>query len=257
METGSGQIAVHQWINLKPQDPHAWEQLAYLQANRDAVSEAITSLKHAQELRETAARWRNLNRLHRLRDDYESAASAGRREVELSPDDPDAWFWLAVAHHYLKEGDLAHQAYITAASKPGATDYHWLWAARSARELDDTAASANAEERLRRCIELFPRNHSCRCDLGTLLVEQGRTEDAREQFEAALVFQSDCAVAISGMVWCSLHRESFEESRRIGAASEWLDRLGLIHPEHAARLREFLQSGTDFQWPEEYDCSEP
>ncbi|WPP01981.1 sulfotransferase [Pseudomonas sp. HR96] len=188
--------AYRQLLALEPDFHPAWHALGLL-----AV--AAQQLPLAGELIEQALAhgpdeglyWRNLGEIRRRQGQLAGAAQAATQACELLPDDPLAWYNLGLACAEQGDHPRAEPAYRRAlALAPG---YGAAWNnLGSLLELRNAPGDREAAQvAYRQAISLDPRHAQAQNNLGALYAEQGRLDEARACFEAAIATQGDFVAA--------------------------------------------------------------
>jgi len=135
--------------------------MAYFQAGD--FSHALEWLNQANKLKETAVHWTNIGRVHQEIKEFKLARKAYLKARNLDPEDPKPWYNLSVC--FRDQNDMQ-----------------------------------SAFEELKKIVEVHPQHLNTRNDLALHMEEQGKIEQAIEQFEAALVIDSDYYPARENMI---------------------------------------------------------
>jgi Flp pilus assembly protein TadD len=195
-------------VELRPEDPLAWNQLGNLQlalGDPQAARQAYTRL--TQLLPQAAEGHHNLAVVLRQLGELEAALVSCGRALELAPEDPDAHSNLARLQVERGEPQAAVASYRRAlALQSEAPDVlsdlgGLLW------ELDDLPGAIACCHRI---LQLNPGDAQAHHHLGILHWDRGDLQEAAEQFSQALSLQPDHAEAACnlGMVWLSQDRAS-------------------------------------------------
>lgn len=196
---GQPQRAEQVWrqlLDLQPDFHPAWHALGLLAVAAQQLALAAEwvekALLHGPG---EGLYWRNLGEIRRRLGQLPGAALASAQACELLPHDPLAWYNLGLA--YADQGDYARAepAYRRAlALAPG---YGAAWNnLGSMLELRNAPGDLPAAQAAYlQAVNLDPRHAQAQNNLGALFAEQGRLDEARACFEAAIAAQGDFVAA--------------------------------------------------------------
>jgi protein O-GlcNAc transferase len=147
--------------------------------------------------------------------------------LQLSPDEPRAWFWMSLFH--LQRGALP--AAESAARRAVALDpnFAWAWNHLSAA-IRDQGRAAEAEPFARRAVMLEPTSVAHWVNLGNVLGGQQRWSDAAGAYRQAVACEPQSAVA-----WNNLGAAE-QKLRRLPAAQEAYERSLALVPDFPGTL---------------------
>ncbi len=144
-------------------------------------------------------------------------------------------YMLGVHHYYNEEFALAESAYRVS-----------LETRRSGEALNDLAyvlflqgRHAEAEPLVREAIEVNPRNSAAWDTLGSVLMEQGKQDEARDAFLQSLALRPGTAGVILSLAVLNERTGRSEEALRM--ARELSARLNELSPQAQIRHRELMQ----------------
>jgi predicted O-linked N-acetylglucosamine transferase (SPINDLY family) len=146
-----------------------------------------------------------------------------RRVLELDPVDADALFHLGALLHKRSELEEAAQIYRAALRRAPDNPHLWLaLGAALAEQPGQIEESIRCLREARRClaqaIERDPKSPDARNALGNVLQEEGRLDDAIEQYRAAIAFSPDHAASYNNL-GCALVRKG-ELAEAVGCLRE-------------------------------------
>jgi tetratricopeptide (TPR) repeat protein len=245
------QLAAARRPSGPPLDAHKLfaQAIALREAKRNGEAETIARRILASHRDNRQA----LNLLGVLRNDAgdaKEAADVFARTVELSPDDAEAHYNLAVVLGTLERYDEAIVHYRRAlALNPGHAKAHSNLgsALRLRGRLDE------AEAECRRALEIDPTSASAHINLGTVFASQDRLDDAAQSFRRATELKPDMAEGFLNLGLALHNKGEFEEAltqyrRAIGVRLDYAD----AHMAEAFALltleRDFPEALTKLEW---------
>lgn len=161
-------------------EPHAILAILYSSQNKldKSAEEYELALKKASKLEPGNVEiYKNLGVLYLQQKRAEEAQKIYKLIVDLSPDDPEARFYLASVYNNLGKDDLA-------------------------------------EQELKKALELNPQYHQALNFLGYLYVEENRDLDrAGEMIDKALEMQPDNGAYIDSLGWFYFKKGKFQEAK--------------------------------------------
>lgn len=186
-------------IDRLPTSGLARYMLARVYEQQGERPEALDALRAAAGLNPMLGAngiYETIGRMEAARQDFEAAADAYLRRVEIHPNDPDA-------HHdlgdiYLRQGrhDEALAEFIAALMlNPDLVETHAAMAQIHLREARFPEAMASS----RRAIALAPSHEQARYTLATALIRSGQPEEGKKELAAFQRLQAESAAARSRM----------------------------------------------------------
>jgi len=182
---------------LAPGFPHGWANLgASLQAlNR--FDEAKAALRKSIEIQPTAAGWSNLGTVQFLSGDFDAARASYERATQLAPGDPVMWVNLGDAHRAVRrdahraakspEAKAAYERAIAASRDALNVNPNDARArARIALCLAKSERGAEAQEEIRRALELDPTNAQILYNAAIIATLRGNSDSAMSWLERAI-----------------------------------------------------------------------
>lgn len=176
-------------IELSPNVPETWYNLAIIQLRLDKHADAIASLNNALRLKPNFPEaLTELGNAHQYLGQYQAAIEHYQAGVRLQPNNARIHCNLGVAQMKLKHVDSAFQSLKTALSlNPNLAEAHQYLGLL----LTESENTTDAVRELQQAIELNAGLHEARFALGRLLAGHGKADLAMQHFTAAVAARPD------------------------------------------------------------------
>ncbi|WP_158542657.1 tetratricopeptide repeat protein [Lujinxingia litoralis] len=236
-----------------------WEMAAtaYFEAGR--VEDAAYAFKRVlQEDPENTSAWLYLGLCHQVLEDFEDAVDAFEEYVSLETESAVGWSQLGQSYLMLGRSEAALRAFEEAVNRAGDDVSMLNGATMAAYQSGDAEV---AERWARRALEVGPENMEAQYNLGVLLLERRRVEEARLVLEQ-LVDQGpeDRGSALGALAVAevidgqrSAAFEHIAEAQRHKVDAEWLGAFAeeILKIEGGEPARVFLEGALseDERWP--------
>ncbi|MFO0911099.1 MAG: tetratricopeptide repeat protein [Isosphaeraceae bacterium] len=166
--------------------------------------------------------------------DFRSALIGIRRMVHLSPDNSEFRLWMAVTLEQLGQVERAEALARTLApldERAGYMPAHlWLGQRLAIDSRGSRQRMKDAEEHLKRVLNVEPRNEVVKLLLGTLYGASGRPREARPLLEA--VADGKPEVLLNLATICRMMGDQKESDRRVDQALQILSIITLAQPKN-------------------------
>jgi tetratricopeptide (TPR) repeat protein len=199
-------------IETSPRSAKAHYDFAYMSADKKRTLPAYQHYRRATEIyKNYYDAWAGRGRLAGDLGDLSETMADARKAVEIFPTYENGWYTLAFGAERRGDFSAAEEAFRTGLKNCPSSyplTYHqavFLW--RRGRVEEAIAAYKKAED-------LAPDSAVNEEDLGRIYAFRGRTEDAEEEWDAALEEFNTDGVALGGLASIAEAREDFEEAGR-------------------------------------------
>ncbi|HYR27211.1 MAG TPA: tetratricopeptide repeat protein, partial [Thermoanaerobaculia bacterium] len=174
---------------LAPGFSHGWANLGGTLQALGRFDEAKAALRKSIEIQPTAAGWSNLGTVQFLSGDFDAARASYEHATQLAPGDPVMWVNLADAHRAAKSVDAkaAYERAIAASRDALTVNPNDARArARIALCLAKSDRGAEAQEEIRRALELDPTNAQILYNAAVIAALRGNSDSAVSWLERAI-----------------------------------------------------------------------
>jgi len=219
-------------IELHPDDPQAWYDLAVTSGRDGKYDDAVASFHQTIKLKpDHALAWYGLGLTYMIQGKHDDAIAAYRQTVKLKPDYALAWVALGEICVFQGKHDAAVAAYHEATKLKPDDAQAWYNLGVSYREQGkyDDAVTA-----LRRAITLKPCHSEAWSELGLTYGDQSMYDDALTACLEAVKLKPD-----SYSVWGSLYTLYLRQGKR-SEALDALDQIRKLEPTLADKLAGLL-----------------
>lgn len=206
---------LNKWNEFEPDHPGVWGLLGSAHYRLGQFQESLEAYQRSMELAPSFHAAYAIAHTYGALGQYDEAIDALQTAMKIDPEKTDLWYFLAVALHRLDRLEEALDAYAEAIRHNPADPRPFFWTAQIHHKQDDLQ---QAEHYFKKAIEVDPKAHASYCGLATMFLKSDRFEEAETYYSKAVLYKSDCAQAIAGLVRCARARGDD------AAATEWRNR---------------------------------
>ncbi len=174
---------------LLPDFSHGWANLGGTLQALGRFEDAKAALRKSIDIKPTAAGWSNLGTVQFLLGDFNGARQSYERATQLAPSDPVMWMNLGDAHRAAKSA-FAKDAYARAIARSRdalqVNPNDARTRARVALCLAKSERGAEAQEEIRRALELDPTNAQILYNAAIVATLRGNADSAVSWLERAI-----------------------------------------------------------------------
>ena len=174
---------------LLPDFSHGWANLGGTLQALGRFEEARAALQKSIDIKPTAAGWSNLGSVQYLLGDFDAARRSFERATQLAPSDPVMWMNLGDAHR-AANAPAANDAYDRAIARSRdalqVNPNDARARARIALCLAKSGRGAEAQEEIRRALELDPTNAQVLYNAAVVATLRGNADSALSWLERAI-----------------------------------------------------------------------